>query len=105
MKRNYEEIVIIIVQILMFYLFPLFVHRNHNNGIIVIILLATFMLAVGLGGISKKRIKYYYPIFITILFMPSLQIYDIELTVLDGLWCLLASTLGIITGDLIMNRK
>lgn len=105
MKKFFEEIVIIIVQILMFYIFPLFVHANHNNGIIVIILLATFMLAVGLGGISKKRIKYYYPIIVAILFIPSISIYNIKFSILHSLWCFLASAIGVIIGDVIMNRK
>jgi len=45
-----------------------------------------------------------YGEFITIIFVPAIQMYSSEFKMLDSLWCLLSATLGITIGDLIMNK-
>lgn len=105
-KNNGEFIVIFLTQLLVFYILPMFAATHRQTlGMLVIVTLSTFMLALGLGGITQKtKLKYYYPIFITIIFVPAIQIYSSEFQPLDSLWCLLSATLGITIGDLIMNK-
>jgi len=104
MKNNFEEILIFVVQLLVFYFFPIFAVNEDTLGMLVIVLLATFMLSLGMGGISKNKIKYYYPIIISILFVPAIYIYNNEFQLSHSLWCLLSSILGIIIGHIIMNK-
>ena len=105
MKRYFEEIVILIVQLLVFYVFPIFaVEHNNSNGMLVIVLLATFMLSLGIGGISKKKIKYYYPIVIAFLFIPAVYIYHTEFLLMHTLFLMCAGFLGVIIGDFIMKK-
>jgi len=56
MKKIFDEIVILIVQIMVFYIFPIFAVPTDSMGIIILIVLATFILSLGMGGISKKKI-------------------------------------------------
>lgn len=104
MRKYFEEITIFIVQLLVFYVFPIFAVPNEFLGFIVMIALATFLLSVGLGGICKTRIKFYYPIIIAILFIPAVYIYSAEFKIIDGLWCLISSFIGILVGHIIMNK-
>jgi len=106
MKKNYGEfITILATQLLVFYILPMLAATHRQTlGMVVIVVLSTFMLSLGLGGISKNKIKYYYPIIITIIFVPAIQMYSSEFKMLDSLWCLLSATLGITIGDLIMNK-
>jgi len=105
MKKIFDEIVILIVQIMVFYIFPIFAVPTDSMGIIILIVLATFILSLGMGGISKKKIKYYYPIIISLIFVPVTYIYHNEFDILHSLWCLISSYIGVIIGDIIMNRK
>ena len=59
----------------MFYIFPLFAGPTDAMGMVVLIVLSTFLFSIIMGGVSKERIKYLYPITIVILFIPSVFIY------------------------------
>ena len=104
MKRYFEEIVILIIQLLVFFIFPLFGVNDTKMGIIVIILLSTFMLSLVFGGISKERIKYYYPVIMAIVFIPVVYIFKTEFILFHTVWILAASFLGVVIGDFIMNK-
>ena len=105
MKKYFEEIVILIVQLLVFYMFPMFaVDTNNSMGMIVIILLATFLLSLGMGIISRSKLKYYYPIIISFLFIPAVYVYNTEFLIIHTLWILPAAFLGVIVGNFIMSK-
>jgi len=104
MRKYFEEIVIFILQLVIFYVFPLVAVDNGAKGMLIIIILATFIAAVGFGGISKYKIKYYYPILTAILFIPAVYIYNTEFDFIDVLWCLASASLGVLIGDIIMHK-
>ena len=105
MRKNLEEILVLIAQLLVFYLLPVFAMEHHNsNGMIIIVILATFMLSLGIGGMSKNRIRYYYPIVITFLFIPAVYIYSTEFSMINTIYILISSFLGVLIGDFIMNK-
>lgn len=104
MRKYFVEIVIFILQLVVFYVFPMAAVDNGAKGMIVLIVLATFMAAAGFGGISKYKIKYYYPILTSVLFIPAVYIYNTEFNFIDVLWCLVSAFLGVLIGDIIMRR-
>ena len=55
-----------------------------------------------LSCISKNRIKYLYPVIISILFIPSVFIYYNESALIHSVWYLVISSIGMIIG-LIIN--
>ena len=107
MKRFIKEIIILLIQSFMFYIFPLFAGPTDTMGMVVLIIIATFILSIIIGSISKEKIKYLYPIIISILFIPSVFIYYNESALVHALWYLVISTIGLIFGTIIylLTRK
>ena len=103
MKKYLKEIIILVIQLCMFYIFPLFAGPTDAMGMVLLIILATLLLSVILGSISKEKIKYLYPIIIAILFIPSVFIYYNESALIHSVWYLVISTFGLLVGTII-NR-
>ena len=101
MKRYFKEIIILVIQLFMFYIFPLFAGPTDAIGMVILILLATFILSLVIGGFSKEKIKYLYPIIISVLFIPSVFIYYNESALVHSLWYLVDGYIGLIIGVLI----
>ena len=60
MKRYLKEIIILLLQTFMFYIFPLFAGPTDIMGMVVLIILATLILSIIIASISKEKIKYLY---------------------------------------------
>ena len=103
MKKYLTEIIIFFLQVFMFYIFPLFAGPTDTMGLIFLIIIATFLLSIIISAISKTKLKYLYPIIISILFIPSVFIYYNESALVHSLWYLIDSTIGITLG-LIINK-
>ena len=101
MKKYLKEIIILLIQLFMFYIFPLFAGPTDAMGMVVIIILSTFILSIIISSISKEKIKYLYPILISVLFIPSVFIYYNESALIHSMWYLTDSTIGIIIGTII----
>ena len=98
MKKYVKEIVILTIQLFMFYIFPLFAGPTDAMGMVVLILLATFILSIIIGAISKEKLTYTYPLIISILFIPSLFIYYNESALVHAIWYFIDSLVGTMIG-------
>jgi len=108
MKKYVQEIIILLLQMFMFYIFPLFAGPTDAIGMVLLIIWATLLLSIILGSISNNKIKYLYPFVIAILFLPSIFIYYNESALVHSLWYLVVSTIGLMIGtiiNIIINRK
>lgn len=108
MRQYIKEIIILILQLLMFYIFPMFMYLYEPIGTIMLILVASFILSVVLSIISKNKIKYLYPLVISILFIPSIFIYYNESALVHSLWYFVISLIGCAIGTSIyklVNKK
>lgn len=101
MKKFIKEIIITLIQLFMFYIFPLFAGPTDAMGMVLLIIITTFILSIILATISKEKIKYLYPLVISILFIPSVFIYYNESALIHSLWYLVDSIIGIIIGTII----
>ena len=101
MKKYLKEIILVIIQTFMFYIFPLFAGPTDVMGMVVIILLATLILSIIIASILKQKIKYLYPIIIGILFTPSVFIYYNTSALIHILWHMEISFIGIAVGTII----
>ncbi len=101
MKKYLKEIIILIIQLIVFYLLPLTAGPADTMGLIVLIILSTFILSLILGIISKEKIKYLYPIIISILFIPTVFIYYNDTALIYILWYLIDSYIGLLIGSII----
>lgn len=93
MKIYKKEILIILIQLLIFYTFPLISGPTDNMGLTVIILLSNLILSLIIGIFSQKNIKYYYPFIISILFTPIILIFSEKIMPLHLMLCLITSIL------------
>ena len=102
MKKYLKEILILLIQLFMFYVFPLFAGPTDVMGMIVLLILATLLLSILIGSISNLKVKYLYPIIIAITFVPSVFIYYNETALIH---CTLSKRWRKIRWQLINIRK
>lgn len=101
MKKYLKEIIILIIQLLVFYLLPLFAGPTDAMGMVFLIILSVFILGSILGIISNQKIKYLYPLVISILFIPSVFIYYNESALVHTVWYFVISYIGLLIGTII----
>lgn len=101
MKIYLKEIIILLIQLFMFYLYPLFAIKIDPIGMVLIMLFVTILLSLIFGIISNKKIKYFYPLVISILFIPSVFIYYNESALVHSLWYFIVSLFGLFLGIII----
>lgn len=105
MKKYSKEIIILLIQLFMFYIYPLLVGMNNPFGMVLMIVFITFILSAIIGRIIKGKIKYLYPIIISVLFIPSVFIYYNESALVHSLWYLVVAYIGLGLGTLIYKLK
>ena len=103
MKRYIKEIIILTIQLFMFYIFPLFAGPTDAMGMVVLILLSTFILSIIIGTISREKISCFYPLIVSILFIPSVFIHYNESALVHAVWYFVDSLIGMVLG-LIINK-
>ncbi len=101
MKKHLKEIIVLLLQLFMFYIFPLFAGPTDAMGMVFLIIIATFLLSIIIGSISKEKIKYLYPIITAVLFIPSVFIHYNESALIHSVWYLVISTGGLLIGTVI----
>lgn len=72
MKKYLKEIIIFLLQIFIFYILPIFAGPTDIMGLVFLMFLSTFLLSIIIGIISKNKIKYYYPVSVALLFIPTI---------------------------------
>ena len=103
MKKLWKEFIILLIQLFMFYLFPLFAGPTDIMGMVFLILLATLLLSIAMGIVSKSRIKYAYPAAISLLFIPTVWIYYNETALIQAVWYLVIASIGLAIGMTILR--
>ena len=103
MKKYIKEIVLLLIQLFMFYIFPLFAGPTDAMGMVFLIIVATFILSILMGILSNTKIKYLYPVVVSILFIPSIFIYYNSSAFVHSLWYLVISTIGLLVGIILLK--
>ena len=101
MKKYLKEIVILIIQLFMFYIFPLFAGPTDVMGMVFLIILATLVLSMVIGSISNEKVKYLYPIIVAVVFVPSVYIYYNKSAMIHSVWYFVVSTVGLLVGAIV----
>lgn len=101
MKKYIKEIIIYILQLFMFYIFPFFGGPTDAMGVVVVIILSTFALSLIMGAFSDNKIKYLYPIAASVFFIPTVMIHYNGSALIHAVWYLVISAVGIAIGSLI----
>ena len=105
MKKYFKEIIILILQLLVFYVLPIFMDTYNPFGMVLLIILLTFILSIIIGIILKNKKKYLYPMIISLLFIPSVFIFYNESALIHSIWYLVVSYIGLGLGTLFGGLK
>lgn len=103
--NKYKEIIILLLQLFMFYIFPFFTGPTDGMGMVFVIWLSTIIFSMILVILSDKKIKYLYPIIIFILFIPSVFIHYNNSALVHSVWYLISSSFGVVMGIIIVMVK
>lgn len=98
MKKYLSEIIILLIQTFMFYIFPIFQGPTDAMGLVFLLILTTFILSIINTCISKYKYKYFYGIITSLIFIPSIFIYYNESAIIHSIWYLIVSYIGIFIG-------
>ena len=101
MKKYLKEIIILIFQSFMFYLFPLFAGPTDAIGMVFLIWVSTIILGILISVISNKKIKFLYPIIVAIVFIPSVFIYYNKSALIHSIWYFISFSIGILIGEIL----
>jgi len=101
MKRYAKEIAAILLQAALFYILPLFAGPTDAIGMVFLIIVGTFGLALLLGMLSGRWCKWLYPPLTSLIFLPSVPIYYNESAVVHAMWYLVVSAIGMAVGGVI----
>ena len=99
MKRYIKELIIAVLQVLLFYAYPACAFRIDPMGAVFIMLLATLVLSLVLGICSRSRVKWAYPAACAVLFLPTVPIYYNSSALVHALWYLVVSAVGLAIGS------
>ena len=99
MKRYLKELVILMLQLFMFYIFPLFAGPTDAMGMVVLIIFATFALSLVLGIISRWAGKWAWPAACALLFLPTVPIHYNSSALVHALWYLVISAVALVIGS------
>lgn len=98
MKRYILEMIILVGQILLFYVLPLFAGPTDGIGMVLLMILATLVLSYLLGALSNKYVKFLYPFMTAAIFVPTVYLYYNESAMVHAIWYLVVSLIGLIVG-------
>lgn len=101
MKKFWKEILILTIQLFLFYIVPLFAGPTDIMGLVVLLIVGTFILSIIISSISKEKVKYFYPLVVSILFIPSIFIYYNETALIHIVWYFVDSLIGLAMGTII----
>ena len=105
MKKYIKELIIFVLQMIMFYVFPLTCGPTDTMGMVVLLLFSALVLSLLMGAMSKEKIKYLYPILVSLAFIPSIFIYYNSSALIHSVWYLVISIVGLLIGMLIGKIK
>lgn len=101
MKKYYIELLILIIQMLVFYMFPLFLYLVEPIAMVMLMLLITVILSIILSIASNKRIRFLYPLIISLIFIPTVFIFYNESALVHALWYFVVSGLSMFVVEFI----
>ena len=100
MKKYLKELIIAGIELALIFLFPLIPMGNKDAHIILIMALTLIVGIIGVA-ISNKKIKFLFPVFTTILVVPTMFMYYEPRVYGNIFWMFIFSLLTVIIGELL----
>lgn len=101
MKRYIKEIIIALLQLAMFFFAPLLAGPTEVIAMVLLMVFATFWFGFITGVISKVKLKFLYPFYAAVIFLPTIPIYYNSSALVHSLWYFVVSGVGLLLGTVI----
>lgn len=98
-KSVFLYLAALLLQGLMFYIFPLFAGPTDAIGMVLILLVSCFIFSLLLGAFSGGMLKWSFPAAVSVLFIPSVFVYYNSSALVHALWCLVISVVSLGIGS------
>lgn len=98
MKKNIKEIVICLIELMVFYLLPLLSGPTDTMGLIVIDIIVLFIMSVLLFIITKNKYQLLYIPIMCVLMIPAFIIYSNEYAWLHLIWYIVDFVIALLIG-------
>lgn len=112
MKKYLAKMIIVLLQVCVFFLAPLLFKVYNPSHVIVGMLIATFGLSMMIVVVSDAKIRYLYALIPPLMFIPSIPIYYNSSATESIIWYFGVSVGGVLLGfmidkfiDVLYNRK
>ena len=99
MKKYAKELIIAVLQVLLFYAYPAYALRIDPMGAVFIMLFVTLVLSLVLGILSRSGLKWVYPALCAVVFLPTVPIYYNSSALVHALWYLVVAAVGLAVGS------
>ena len=100
MKKYLKELIVAGIETAFLFLFPLIPMGNKDAHIILLLVITLIIGIVGVA-ISNKKIKFLFPVFSTIMVVPTMFIYYEPRVYGNIFWMFVFSALATIIGELL----
>ena len=100
MKKYLKELIIAVIETAFLFLFPLIPMGNKDAHIILLLVITLIIGIVGVA-ISNKKIKFLFPVFSTIMVVPTMFIYYEPRVYGNIFWMFVFSLLAVIIGEVL----
>ena len=100
MKKYLKELIIAGIELALIFLFPLIPMGNKDAHIILIMALTLIIGIIGIA-ISDKKIKFLFPVFTTILVVPTMFMYYEPRVYGNIFWMFVFSLLATVIGEVL----
>ena len=98
MKKYILELLICILQMALFYVYPLYMKEVGAIGVVIVMLASTLVIGLIMGAFSNKKLKFLFPAIVAIMFLPTVYIYYNESALVHSVWYLISSAIGLVLG-------
>ena len=104
MGKYKKETAYAVIQLAVFWLVPLFFSLSGGKGgaifMVHVMLICTIALSIFLCIGSANKVKYFFPVFAAVMFLPTVPVYYNASALIHSLWYLTASCIGMGMGAL-----
>lgn len=101
MRKHWKLCGLLVLQLLVFYVLPMLAGPADAIGMVLLIALLTFLLALLMGVISTSWRRFLYPMLVAGVFVPSVYLFYNESALVHAVWYMVIALAGVSAGALL----
>ncbi|MBR5517263.1 MAG: hypothetical protein IKU53_04745 [Firmicutes bacterium] len=103
MSKIKKGLVFLVLQLIIFYVLPLFAGPTDTMGLVLMQFGATFVLSFIVGLLTKSEFKFVFPVLATVLFAPAIMLFYNNTAYIYLLFYAVITVGGVLVGTFLRN--